>query len=179
MASVLADAVVHMILTDPAYSGQTLLERAVSVTADLDSGRTACTDAFTALHMAAKGDVEAMRFLADQAIRQVLAEQEAAPLITLHEGAMFARMAAAVSDDPLDHILVALILAMTANLDPDDVTAYAAEMIARLELVAEGDSPLSEQMAQLVASKLGRELAETMALAKEYRARLLAAKEMN
>lgn len=179
MASVLADTVVHLILTEPAYSGQTLLERAVSVTADLDSGRTTCTDPFTALHMAAKGDVEAMRFLADQAIRRVLAGEEAAPLITLHEGAMFARMAAAASDDPGEHILVALILAMTANLDPEDATTYAAEMVARLELVAEGDSPLGEQMAQLVASNLGREQAETMALAKEYRARILAAKELN
>jgi len=101
------------------------------------------------------------------------------PLLTLHEGAMYARMVASLTNDAEDHMGVVFFLVACSDL-ADDQTAqiYAGEMIARLEIAADGTGELAENAATILANMLGNESPETLALAMEYRRRIIAAKDI-
>lgn len=178
--SALAQDIVQTMLHAPVNDGRSIAESAVASTEALAAGTATVTDPFTVLAHAARGNVEAMRHLADEAMRGVLAGVDATPLLTLHEGLMLARMAAAVSGDAEDHMQVAFMLAACADLaEPESAATYAGEIIARLEIVADTDSPFAEDAATILANRLADETPETLALAKEYRRLILEAKDIN
>jgi len=89
------------------------------------------------LKAAARGDLTAQRALADMAI-QLLADPEADPASTLLEGLVFARMAAAQSNDAGDAGRVISMLAVGAEL-----AAGQGDMVAHDTFLAEGLARIS------------------------------------
>lgn len=176
--SALADMVTHALASAPAFGdGQTYAERAVAATRALETGEAQRADPYRVLHLAAHGDLEAMRHMASEALRLVLSGDDPHPLVTLHEGAMFARMAAALSGEGNDHLVTVFLLGLSAQYAEDDFAdAYAGEMVALLEAVADLGGDDGEEAARILTQSAEAETADIMELAKLYKERLAAAK---
>ena len=140
------------------------------------------SDPFVLLAAAARGDSAAQRMLALFATASVLnlEEGDADPLTTISEGLMFARMAA-IHGERIDatRLIGMLSLASALAEQRGDIAAtdtFAGEAIARVELLAEGGD---EDCSSFLAVGVESETAETMAIAQDYRARILASMETN
>ena len=91
---------------------------------------------------------------------------------------MFARMASCQSGDDDDVLLVIAMLSLASILAAGPAANdFTAEAIARLELLADRDGEVGESASRLLVQCADREAAQTMELAKAYRARLAAAIE--
>lgn len=125
---------------------------------------------------AAHGDVSAQRELATFALYAALqGGDDIDRLSFVIEGLMCARMAAA-QGDPGDQFLCASMLSLAALLcDGESAQQFAAEALARMELLADAEGDIGEQAARIVAMCGDGEAPETLKLAKQYRAELVAA----
>lgn len=132
-------------------------------------------DPLDLLKRAADGDTEAQRDFADLATLWALSgEPTLDPFMALSEGLILARMADR-HNDISDAMRVVVMLAMASTLGVGTAARdMAAEAIARLELIADGDSVLAEESADLLASCAEHESSETMEIAQNYRDRLSA-----
>lgn len=127
-------------------------------------------DPFDHLAAAATGCLEAQRALADSSIRMVLAGCDADPVMTLSEGLIFARLAAAHGDVSDDERLVAM-LTITAFLSGEDGAAeLRGEAMARVAMLADAGVEAAEFQ---LANDAEQASPEIMALAQAYRGRLL------
>lgn len=133
-------------------------------------------DPMALLPLAARGDADAQREIALQALYGALGALDGDPLILLSEGLMFARMAACQSGDGEDIMTVIAMLSLASTLTPGPAGCdFAAEAIARLESLADHDGEVGEQASRLLVLCAEREPAQTLELAKSYRARMVAA----
>ena len=135
----------------------------------------ASADPIALLPRAGAGDTQAQRDIADMAILLALSGNENADTLTvLSEGLMFARLADRHGDvDDALRIVTMLALASTLNTGAGAMT-MAGEAIARLELIADGDSMHADDAARMLANCADDEQPETLQTAQEYRARLTA-----
>ncbi len=128
---------------------------------------------------AARGDLEAQRklsmYCAYLVYRGLSAEAHENHTATLAEAISIGRLAAAHGEDK-DKMAIAIFLAMGAIYSADYASAleWAAECIARLELLADEGH---ESAADLLATLAGTETPEVLKLAQIYRARFVEAKE--
>jgi len=129
-------------------------------------------DPFVLLARAAEGETQAQRDLGDMAILMALSEDPRVdPISTLQEGLIFARLADRHNEID-DAMRVVSMLALASTLEGPGGREKAAEAIARLELIANGDSRLAEDAAEILANCADDEQAATMQLAQQYRDRL-------
>jgi hypothetical protein len=130
-------------------------------------------DPFQLMAFAAEGDIRAQRLLADMAILVALAgEPQHDPFMVLSEGLILARMADRVGDVD-DAMRVVTMLALASTLATGNAARdMAGEAIARMEIIANGNSHLADDAADLLANCADRERSDTMRIAKEYRDRL-------
>lgn len=126
---------------------------------------------------AATGDALAQRELATFSLYTALTGgDETDRLGYIIEGLMVARMAAAQGDID-DQFLCATMLSMAAILSEGETsTMFAAEALARMELLADEPGDVGEQAARIVTLCAESEAAETLEIAKIFRADLVAAK---
>ena len=123
---------------------------------------------------AARGDIAAQRQLADMAIYLALKGDGCDPIVTLSEGLMMQRLAAAQGNDD-DQMATIVMLSLASVLAQGEMARdFASEALARLEMLANGAGEMAEQAAQLLTAVAPHETAETMEIAKDYRDRLLA-----
>ena len=147
----------------------------ISIAQAARSGIPLCAafDPMDAIEAAARGELGAMRKLADAAAYFACSgSEDADPHITLAEGLVLARMAASIGNSD-DALRVVNMLALYASLSSGEVAHdLAGEAIARLELLADTDGPVGEEAAQVLAAAADHEHPETLKRAQEYRARL-------
>ena len=93
------------------------------------------------------------------------------PMSEVQEGLIFARLADRHNEID-DAMRVVSMLALASTLEGPGGREKAAEAIARLELIANGDSRLAEDAAEILANCADDEQAATMQLAQQYRDRL-------
>ncbi|MCK9543207.1 MAG: hypothetical protein M0R03_14395 [Novosphingobium sp.] len=131
-------------------------------------------DPLALIPRAARGDLAAQREIAEQALYYVLSEGDRIDRpVTLAEGLMFARMAASQTDDERDAMRVVMMLSLASLITVGEAsTDYAAECIARLEMVADGATTMAEAAASLLARCAEQEKPETLMIARQYRDRL-------
>ena len=102
---------------------------------------TALFNPFRAVADAAIGDIEAQRALADESVRMAREDPDIDPILTLCEGLVVARMAAAHGNSG-DRGRVVSMLAVAAELcerdgDNDSADIFIGEAIARMSLLAD------------------------------------------
>jgi hypothetical protein len=134
-----------------------------------DGSKVANVDPYLSVAQAAAGDIDAMRGTADAILLWVLGRNDPTPTATLREGLIFARMAASRGEtDDIRRLIYLLAYAgMICSLD--ELSGFAGEMLAMVEIMAErGD----EACATLLASVAEHETLETMQGAKEIKARI-------
>ena len=127
------------------------------------------------MRLAAEGDTQAQRDLADLATLWAMAGHPSLdPFMALSEGLIFARMADRHNNLD-DQMRVVTMLALASTIGVGGAARdMAAEVIARLELIANGDSALANDAADFLTDCAAGETAETMQIAKDYRDRLTA-----
>jgi hypothetical protein len=124
---------------------------------------------------ASRGDIEAQRNLAMWGVVVFYRAPEVDQTATFAEAIMMARLAAAQGDRDDEYRLATLLAlgsAMTWNNELQD--EWGAECVARLELLADAGD---DRSADLLAAFAGRENCQVLEGAREFRARLIAAKE--
>ena len=126
---------------------------------------------------AGTGDVSAQRELATFSLYTALqGGDETDRLAYVIEGLMVARMAAAHGHVD-DQFLCASMLSLAALLSGNEsAQMFAAEALARMELLADEPGDIGEQAARIVTMCADGEAPETLELAKRFRDDLVAAK---
>src|SRR5690606_3738358 len=144
------------------FTGDNSPFRAARLGIPLRDGETD-PDPLHLIRRAAEGDTQAQRDFADLATLWSLAGHPTLdPFTALSEGLIFARMADR-HDDIEDAMRVVVMLALASTVGVGFAARdMAAEAIARLELIANGDSVLAEDSADLLANCAAQETAETM-----------------
>jgi hypothetical protein len=161
-----------MLCTPIPGEGVTLWEAASAGAPFYPPGEEA--DPFSLMVRAAHGDVVAQREVAANALHLAMTGREdIEPVLVLAEGMMMARLAA-VHGDPEDAMRLIVMLSLSSLLSVADAAAETAgEALARLELLADGDSKFAEAAAELLAACAERETPETLKWAQHFRARLV------
>lgn len=124
---------------------------------------------FGLLKGAARGDIAAQRALADQSVSLIDNRPDLDPVSLLHDGLIFARMAA-TQGDVHDEGRVISMLALVGDLcdelgDHDTGAVFAAEYIARIALLADQGVELADVTLGKAADNASPAI---MAMAKEY-----------
>lgn len=128
-------------------------------------------DPFARVRSAARGDINAQRSLAREAIASMTSpDEDRDPIVTLSEGLVFARLAAS-QGNTADQALVVSMLAMMAcaageERSPDQI----AEAVARLSIAADGGSDEAANMLPAISQQVSPAV---MAMAGIYRGRVL------
>lgn len=109
-------------------------------------------DPFGKLAAAARGEIEAQRALANEAVRRLLVEgSDVDPIVVLSEGLVFARMAAAQGDIADQGLCISMLALMVQHGDEDSCRDQIAEAAARIALVADtGDEYAASQLPALM-----------------------------
>lgn len=132
-------------------------------------------DPIALIPRAARGDAEAQFELARMGLYEALAAFQEGPARLLCEGLMFARMAASHGDDEAVMLLITMLSFGATILPEPDARECAAEVVAWLELLADRKGEIGENASRLMVQCAECEPAQTLELAKIYRARMTAA----
>lgn len=136
----------------------------------------AAPDAFALLKLAGAGDLAAQLALANRAV-QLACDPESGcdPYLTIVEGMVFARMAAAQGGMEANKVCLTLAGLLCHVAGSDLCVDHLAEAIARVELMADA----GDEEAALTLSTLAENATpEIMATAQHFRARLSAHMEI-
>lgn len=127
-------------------------------------------DPYERIYAAGRGDLQAMRDLAQLSVRWVFdPARECDPSVTLREGLVFARLAA-THGDPADQGAFASMVALLARVEGDEAVADEyAEVVARFALIADAGNEMAAEGLTWLAEDATPEI---MTLAKEIRSRL-------
>lgn len=131
------------------------------------------------LAKAAKGDLDAQRYLANQAVDMAFLHDEGGefindPVQCLIEGLVFARLAAAHGHVADQGLVISMLGLLSQFGDEEDTKEIVAEAIARAENVAEMGGEESAVVDQWLLAVADASVPGTVELAKEMRKAMLA-----
>lgn len=151
-----------------------LIRQAVAGRVGCSTASTVDPDPYERIVAAARGDLQAMRDLANLAMRNALDPTSGADACKqLIEGLVFARMAATHGHIADQGLVISMLALLSKTGADDDCAGEHAEAIARLALVGDfGDDFEADLVSQHLPFLADDADPEIMALAKEIRSRL-------